>query len=317
MNILPMDRSSMGRIYTPTLTAWSPSLGSRQPPKAFSLLRATALRLLASIHLLHSLIKITGHVFSTKTTCHVIPTCKAIPSWWLIMHKNLNRVKPLFLTSAHHPTQTKQTKSDSIGIKFVLFATNRRLEALWHSNKLLCSIKWKTRAAAASWKTTSSLNLMTWKKRQTNNADLGTQRLLSLHDYSRDQRRTRRRRRSIPISGTTSSAIQWRSNAPSTENRCTANTRNGAETFHREVSSTKKSLTRMTTLLVSANACKDLTIKRNWFYFIPWGSQLFNLNIPQYTYDSPILTDGQRERNFKFLFGENGKIYWGFIKIYL
>ena len=172
----------------------------------------------------------------------------------------------LFLTRAHHPTQTKQTKSPSIGIQFVLFATNRRLEALWHSNKLFCSIKWKTRAAAAAaWQTTSSLNLMTWKKRQTNNADLGTQRLLSLHDYSRDQRRTRRRRRSIPISGTTSSAIQWRSNAPSTENRRTANSRNVAETFHREVSSTKKSLTRMTTLLVSANACKDETKKRTDF----------------------------------------------------
>lgn len=77
------------------------------------------LRILASTHLLHSLIKITGHVFSTKTTCHVIPTCHAIPSWWLIMHKNLSRVKTLFLASAHHPTQ-KQTKSPSIGIKFVV-----------------------------------------------------------------------------------------------------------------------------------------------------------------------------------------------------
>lgn len=154
--------------------------------------------------------------------------------------KELEPFQNLFLTSAHHPTQTKQAKSPLIGIQFVLFATNRRLEALWHSNKLFCSIKWKTRAAAAAWQTTSSLNLLTWKKRQTNNADLGTQRLLSLHDYSRDQRRTRRRRRSIPISGTTSSAIQWRSNAPSTGKRCTANSRNVAETFHREVSSTKK-----------------------------------------------------------------------------
>lgn len=155
------------------------------------------------------------------------------------------------------PSYTKKTKtkSPSIGIQFFLFTTNSRLEALWHSNKLFCSIKWKTRAAA--WQTTLSLNLLTWNKRHTNNADLGTQRLLSLHDYSRDQRRTRRRRRSIPISGTTSSAIHWRSNAPSTENRCTANSRNKAETFHREVSSTKKYRTRMTTLLVSANARKD------------------------------------------------------------
>lgn len=178
--------------------------------------------------------------------------------------KELEPFQNLFLTSDHHPTQRKQTKSLSIGIQFVLFATNRRLEALWHSNKLFCSIKWKTRAAAA-WQTISSLNLMTWKKRQTNNADLGTQRLLSLHDYSRDQRRTRRRRRSIPISGTTSSAIQRRSNAPSTENRCTANSRNVAETFHRKISSTKKSLTRMITLLVSANTCKDETRKRTDF----------------------------------------------------
>lgn len=49
--------------------------------------------------------------------------------------KELGPFQNLFLTSAHHPTQTKQTKSPSIGIQFVLFATNRRLEALWHSKK--------------------------------------------------------------------------------------------------------------------------------------------------------------------------------------
>lgn len=48
--------------------------------------------------------------------------------------KELEQFQNLFLTSAHHPTQTKQTKSPSIGIQFVLFATNRRLEALWQTS---------------------------------------------------------------------------------------------------------------------------------------------------------------------------------------
>ena len=245
------------------------------------------LRILASTHLLHSLIKITGHVFSTKTTCHVIPTCHAIPSWWLIMHKNLSCVKTLFLASAHHPTQ-KQTKSPSIGIKFVLFATNRRLEALWQSNKLLCSIKWKTRAAAA-WKTTEFNDVKETVDEQRWSRNTKTPVVTRLLTRSTTNPKT-----------ATINSDFWHDELgdPMTVQRP-----DHGEPMHRKLEKwggnisqgsflDQKSLTRMTTLLVSANACKDETLKRNWFYFIPWGSQLFNLNIPQYTYDAPILTDG-------------------------
>lgn len=201
--------------------------------------------------------------------------------------QNLSRVKTLFLASAHHPTQ-KQTKSPSIGIKFVLFATNRRLEALWQSNKLLCSIKWKTRAAAA-WKTTEFNDVKETVDEQRWSRNTKTPVVTRLLTRSTTNPKT-----------ATINSDFWHDELgdPMTVQRP-----DHGEPMHRKLEKwggnisqgsflDQKSLTRMTTLLVSANACKDETLKRNWFYFIPWGSQLFNLNIPQYTYDAPILTDG-------------------------
>lgn len=254
MNILPMDRSSMGRISTPPLAAWS--------PKAFSLLRATTLRILARTHLLHRLIQITSHVFSTKTTCHVILTCQANSSWWL-MQKNLSRFK--LVLNKRSPSYANKTNKISVN---------------WNPTRSVCNeqtirstVAFKQAFLFNKMKNACCCCLTNHFKSEFNDAkETADEQRWSRNTKTPVVTRLLTRSTTNPKTATINSDF-WHDELgdPMTVQRPVHR-----EPMHRKLEKcggnisqgsflAQKSLTRMTTLLVSANACKDETKKRTDF----------------------------------------------------